>query len=147
MTMNMAGATPLDCLSKLDSSALGNQTLFTFTGDINFIIWGVVTSDIQNQATTCKLSVVSDSLTAYDICANLNIQAFVAGSLLSITGTAANAMVGTTGVGAIAPGQASFVHATCITSGTITVTYGAASTGAILWKIKWVPLTGSPTVS
>lgn len=134
--------------TKQSASPLTTGTLWTFTGAILIErIFGVVTTVIQAQATTVKLSIVSDALSAYDICATKDANAFAVGSMLSITGTAANAMVGTNGLGALAPSQASPIYATCITSGTITVTYGAASTGAILWYLLWRPLSVGATVT
>lgn len=134
--------------TKTSASPLTTGNLFTYTGSVELLhIIGRVTTGIQNQATTCKLSITPDALSAYDICATLNIQAFDAGSILSITGTAAGALVGTDGQGAMAPGQANPVIATCITSGVIKVTYGAASTGAIVWEVIWRPLNGSGKVA
>ena len=127
-------------------SPLANRAIFKFTGDVAFTIIGKVTSQIQNQATTVKLSVVSDALASFDICTTKDINNFVAGTVLSIDGTPGDPMVGTTGVGA-AKGQALPVIATCITSGTITVTFGAASTGAITWEIEWIPLNAQGNVT
>jgi hypothetical protein len=129
------------------TSPLTSGTVFSFTGSIKFTIIGRVIHAIQAQATTVKLSVVCDSLASFDICSTLDLNGFPIGSLLTITGTAANAMVGTTGVGVAAPGQANAITATCIKSGTITVTYGAASTGAIEWEIQWTALNAEGNVT
>lgn len=123
-------------------------TLFTYAGNVRIdAIYAVITTAIQNQVTNCKLSVTPDALAAYDICANKDIGNFAIGSMLSITGTAASAMVGTTAVGSIAPGQADPVFTTCITSGTITVTYGAASTGALTWYVLYTPLSSTGAIT
>jgi len=127
-------------------SPLANRAIFKFTGDVAFTIIGKVTSQIQNQATTVKLSVVSDALASFDICTTKDINNFVAGTQLSIDGTPGDPMIGTTGVGT-AKRQALQVVATCITSGQITVTFGAASTGAIEWEIQWVPLNAQGNVT
>jgi putative hemolysin len=128
--------------------ALNATNLFRYTGSVLIVaIIGRVTTGIQNQATSVKLQVLADSLAAYDACAALNIQAFAAGSLLSITGTAANAMAGTTAVGAFAPGQANPVVVTCVTSGYIAQHSTAASTGAITWEVLWQPLSAGATVT
>jgi hypothetical protein len=119
------------------TSPLTTGAIFNFTGHIKFSIIGLVETVIQAQATTVKLSVVCDALAAYDICATLDINGFVAGSLLGIDGTPGDAMEGVSGVGVIAPAESALVEAECITSGQITVTFGAASTGAIKWDIKW----------
>lgn len=133
----------------VSASPLTTGTLFTWTGGIEiFRLTGLVTTIIQDQATTVKLSITPDAQTAVDICATKDARAFAAGSLLQITGTAADAMVGTTAVAVTAPGtQVGAITAMCVTSGTITVTYGAASTGAIRWDLVWRPLTETATVT
>ena len=132
--------------SKADPTPLGSQTLFTYTGDIEFEIYGVITTTISAGTTNVKLNVTPDALSAYDICANKDIDAFLAGTVITTTGTASNAAVASTGVGTLSPFQASRHIATCITSGIISVTMGAATAGAISWKIRWRPLTPSATV-
>lgn len=129
-------------VTKTSASPLTTGTLFTWAGSIEIIrIIGRVSTAIQNQATTVKLSVVCDALVAVDICATKDVDNFAIGSLLQITGTAANAMNGTTAVGVTAPQiQVNPIVATCTTSGTLTVTYGAASTGAIVWECVYRPL-------
>src|SRR6185369_9760616 len=79
-------------VSKQHTSPLTTGNIFTFTGTIEIMaIIGRVTTVIQAQATTIKISVVNDALAAYDIDATVDGNAAAAGSLLSITGTAANA--------------------------------------------------------
>jgi hypothetical protein len=126
------------------SSPLTNATVFSFTGSIAFRIIGRVITAIQAQATTVKMSVKSDALAASDICATLDINGFAVGSLLTIDGTVADAMKGTSGV-SDAPQGAALV-ATCVTSGIITTTFGANSTGAIQWEIQWQPLNAKGNV-
>ena len=133
--------------TKTSTSPLTTGNLFTYKGSVAIVsITGTITTAIQLQVTNCKLNITPDALAAYDICANKDISNMGVGTLFSITGTAANAMVGTTVVGAIAPGQASIVQATCITSGVVSVTYGAASTGVIKWDIVWEPLNAGASV-
>jgi hypothetical protein len=130
------------------SLALNATNLFSFTGTILIhSIIGRVTTAIQHQATAVKLQVLADSLAAYDICAAKDIDQFGIGSLISITGTAANAAASTTVVGALAPGQANPVVATCVTSGYIAQHSAAASTGAITWEIVWQPLSIGATLA
>jgi hypothetical protein len=132
----------------LTTTANGATAIFNYTGAIKFNnIFGIVTTIMQNKTQNMKLSVKPDSLVAYDICANKDIDTFAVGSLISITGTAANAAVSTTAVGALAPSQASGVIATCITAGTIIVTAGAANSGAITWYADWEPLSEGATVT
>jgi hypothetical protein len=130
-----------------NASPLTTGDLFDYTGSIKILdIIGVVTTVVQAQATTIQLSITADALAAYDICATVDANGFDVGTILSITGTAANAMVGTDAQGAIAPGQANSVIASSITSGVIGVTFGAASTGAITWYLLWQPLVVGATV-
>jgi hypothetical protein len=140
-------ATGTGLATKTSASPLTTGNLFTYTGTVKILnIIGRVTTIIQDVSTTVKLSVKPDALDAYDICANKDIQHFAVGSLISITGTAANAAVSTTAVGSIAPGQALPVIATCVTSGLVTVTYGNASTGAIVWEIEYAPLSAGASI-
>jgi len=130
---NLSPSTAID----QSPSPLANRAVFNFTGEIAFLITGKVTTAIQAQATTAKVSVKSDALASYDICTTLDINGFVAGTLLTVDGTVADALKGVSGV-AVAP-QGAAIVAACVTSGQITVTFGAASTGAIEWDIQWWP--------
>lgn len=146
--MNAVANAPGVVKKVLATTANGSTTLFNYTGVIRIkSIVGVITTVMENKAQNMKLSIVPDSLAAYDICANKDIDTFAVGTLLSITGTAANAMVATTAVGTIAPGQANNVIASCITSGIIKVVSGAANTGAITWYISWEPLSSDATLT
>lgn len=128
--------------------ALNATNLFRYTGSILIVsLIGRVTTAIQHQATAVKLQVLSDALAAYDICTTKDIDQFAIGSLISITGTAADGAVSTTAVGALAPGQANPVVATCVSAGYIAQHSGAASTGAITWEVLWQPLSAGATVT
>lgn len=144
-----AGGTNNNLTKKvLTTTANGATTLFNYTGNIRIkAIYGVVTTIMQNKTQNCKLSITADALVAYDICANKDLDTFAVGSLISITGTAANAAIATTAVGTLAPFQASEIIATCITSGIITTTAGAANTGAITWYVQWEPLSAGATLT
>jgi len=135
-------------VSKVTSSITnGSVTLFNYTGSIKIhSIIGRVTTLLETKTQNTKLSVVSDSLTAVDMCANVDLTAAAVGTLLTITGTTANAMVASTN-GAIAPGQANPVVATCTTAGIIKVVNGAANTGAITWFVNWSPLSAGATLT
>jgi hypothetical protein len=131
----------------LSTIANGNTTLFNFTGSVRITnIIGVVTTLMQTKTQNTKLSIVADSLTAVDVCANVDLTAAAVGTLLSITGTAADAMVASAN-GAIAPGQAGGIVATCITSGIIKMVAGAANTGAIKWIVQYEPLTSDGAIT
>jgi len=129
-------------------ASLASATLFNYTGIIGIKrIVGVVTTNTEDAAATAKLSVTPDALGAYDICTTTSVQNKAAGTMLDITGTAADGLVVTAG-GALAPGsQLKDVVAACVTSGTITVTYSAPITGVIKWGILWEPVTPGATVT
>lgn len=133
--------------SVTSASPLATGTLFTYAGSIEIMqIIGRVSTVIAGQATTVKLGILPDAQSLYDICATKDINAFAAGSLLTITGTAVDNMVSITARDAMAPAQANSVVASCVTSGIVKVTYGAASTGAIVWQMLWRPLSTDATV-
>ncbi len=133
-------------VTKTSTSALTTGTLFNWAGSIQILsIIGRVTTVIETAATTCKLGIQADALTIQDMCATLDLNAFAVGTMLGITGTYADAMTGTTAVPTRAPMTP--INATCITSGIIKVTYGAASTGVIVWELLWVPLNAAGTVT
>lgn len=146
--MNAVAAAPNNVQKVLATTANGSTTLFHYTGKIriNSII-GTITTIMENKTQNMKIAITPDALTPYDICANKDIDTFAVGTLLSITGTAANAMLATTAVGTLAPGQASNVLVTCITAGIIKVVAGAANTGAITWNINYTPLSADATVT
>jgi hypothetical protein len=133
--------------SKKNTSHLTSGTLFNWTGTIEIVsIIGRITTDTEAASNTCKLSVTPDAQTPVDICTTKDLNHLHAGTMLYITGTLGDAMIGTDVV-AVAISQATKIRATCITSGTITVTYGtAAKDGAITWEIDWRPLSQGATL-
>jgi len=132
--------------TKTSSTPLTSGNLFTIAGSVAIIaIIGRISSTIAGAATTVKLSQQMGALAAQDLCATLDINAFLAGTLLSITGTPADTMVGATGV-AMAALQATPIVLTCA-AGVITVTFGAATAGAIVWEVLWIPLNAAGSVT
>lgn len=132
--------------TKTSTSTLTTGTLFNWAGSVQILsIIGRVTTQIQNQATTIKLGIQADALTLQDICATVDANNFLVGTMLGITGSYTDAMVGTTGVPTKPPMTP--VNATCVTSGIIKVTYGAASSGAIVWEILWCPLNAAGSIT
>ncbi len=128
------------------TSPFATGNIFTITGDVEILsLTGIVTTAIQSQATTVKLSALCDALTVYDLCATLDINAFAVGSALGITGVVTDAMLGVTGVGVVA-GQLISNRIHTISGGYIKVTFGAASTGVIDWKCVWIPLSSNGKV-
>jgi molybdopterin/thiamine biosynthesis adenylyltransferase len=132
------------------ATPLTDGTIFTWTGSIEILhIIGRVTDAHPAAANNCKLTVTPDALAAYDICANKDLTGLGVGTLLSITGTAANAMVATTVVGSLAPGQANPVVVTCVTSGVISTVFSDTGNqaAAIDWELAWRPLSDGATVT
>ena len=126
--------------TKISTSPLTSGVLFNITGAVEILeIIGTVTTIIQNQPTTVKLRMTMDALAAVDLCATLDINAFAVGSVLGISGINTDPMLGANGV-AVLNGQSVPVKARCIAAGTLSVVFGAASTGAITWEILWIPI-------
>jgi hypothetical protein len=134
-------------VQKQHTSPLTTGNIFTFAGTIEILaLFGRVTTAIQAQATNIKLSVVNDALAAYDLGTNVDGNAAALGTLLSTPAAAGSAFV-LTANGVLNPTMASRVIASCTTSGVIKATYGAASTGAILFFLLWRPISSDAVVA
>jgi hypothetical protein len=118
--------------------ASGDQTIFTVTGGrvAVCLLFGEVTTIIQAQATTLKVTSTPTVGTAVDLTATLDINAKEAGTLLLVEGD------GTALVGANAGAALSAIgnNRMIIPTGIIKITTGATSTGATKWTCYWVPL-------
>jgi len=105
------------------------EALFTVTGRVKLIgILGTVTTVIQTQANNTKLIANPTVGADVDLCAVNDISADAVGTVYSITGTLANAMVATTsgaGVFQAAP--------LTIEAGTIDLSCAASNTGSVKW--------------
>lgn len=109
---------------------------FTVTGKVRVLaIIGEVTTIVQAQANAIKLVSTPTVGAAVDLCATVESNAAAVGSLLTITGTLANAMIKT--VSGAVPQQASPV---IVTAGTIDLNTAATNTGATKWTIIWEPV-------
>lgn len=117
----------------LPQTAAGS--LFTIAGGpIELkLIYGVVGTVIQTQANNTKLQAKATGQSAVDLCAVLDITAKAAGSIFSITGTAANAMVNGFAV-------ARMTTPWILLPGTIDLNCAASNTGTIRWVAYYVPL-------
>ena len=141
-----AGSQP-QFAQKQHTSPLTTGNIFTYTGTIEILaVWGRVTTVVQSQATTIKLSAVNDALSAYDLGTTVDGNAAAVGTLLSLPAAAGSAHIHTAN-GVLNPTQASRIITTCTTSGVIKATYGAASTGAILYQCLWRPLSAGATLA
>jgi hypothetical protein len=109
---------------------------FTVTGKVKIInIIGEVTTTIQAQANAIKLVSNPTVGADVDLCATVDSNAAAVGSLFTITGTLANAMIKT--VSGAVPSQANPV---IVTAGTIDLSTAATNTGATKWTVVWEPI-------
>lgn len=134
-------------VQKQHTSPLTTGNIFTFVGAIEILaIIGRITTVVQAQATTIKLSVVNDALTAYDLGTTVDGNAAAVGTLLSLPAAAGSAHI-LTANGVLNPTQASRIITSCTAGGVVKATYGAASTGAILYSMLWRPLSADAVVA
>lgn len=109
---------------------------FTVTGKVKiYNIIGEVTTVIQSQANAIKLISNPTVGNDVDLCATVESNAATVGSLFTITGTLANAMIKT--VSGAVPTQATPV---IVTAGTIDLSCAATNTGATKWTVVWEPI-------
>ena len=109
---------------------------FTVTGKVKILeIIGEVTTVVQAQANAIKLIANPTVGADVDLCATVESNAAAVGSLFTITGTLANAMIKT--VSAAVPSQASPV---VVTAGTIDLSTAATNTGATKWLVRYMPI-------
>ncbi len=137
-------------------AASGTKTLFTIAGTGGIIVqavWGVVTTVIQTQACTLKLSAKVGTLTAVDICAaSASISALAVGTVLMPVTSFATALpvtptngVVVTNAGAAGAGvPTGFIMAG---AGIITQTTSATNTGAIQWYMLYSPVLNANPVN
>jgi len=118
-------------------AAGGTQHLFTITGGRVRLcsIIGEVTTIIQVQATTAKLTATPTVGSAVDLCATSDITGKEVGSLLTISGLAATALVM-----ALAGGVGGQMHPVILATGYLDLILGAASTGYIKWQARYMPI-------
>lgn len=116
---------------------------FTVTGRVLLInIVGEVTTDVQAQA--CNLDLWSNPTVGADValCAVVEINGDVVGTMYGITGTVSDAMISPTS-GAFS-GQALPL---VVSAGTIDLKTSATNTGATKWTIQYVPLDSGSTIT
>ncbi len=109
---------------------------FTVTGKVKILnIIGEVTTVFQAQANAVKLIANPTVGADVDLCATVEGNAAAVGSLFTITGTLANAMIKT--VSGAVPSQATPV---IVTAGSIDFSAAATSTGATKWTVIYEPI-------
>jgi hypothetical protein len=135
---NLTVAKPIRVSKVTGTLPASTQTAkFTISGGKVIIsdIIGEVTTIIQNQA--CNLKLVSNPTVGADVdlCAVLDINADVVGTVYSITGTLADAMIATTSGAGVS--QASPIT---VNAGTIDVSTSATNTGSVKWTLFYIPV-------
>lgn len=112
------------------------SALFTVTGRIRLLdIQGVVTTVVQTQANNTKIVANPTVGADVDMCAVLDITAAAVGSVFSITGTLATAMVKTvSGVGVYQAASQT------VEAGTIDLSCAASNTGSVKWSLRYMPI-------
>jgi len=113
------------------------EALFTISGGriLVYAIIGEVTTVIETQTNNTQLVFNHATESDVDLCADLDITAKAVGTLFSITGTFANAMV----AGVALP--ATILPAPLILSeGTIELDCAASNDGQVKWTLFWAPL-------
>lgn len=118
--------------------------IFTITGGriILTSIVGEVTTAIQNQANNTKLTANPTTGTSVDMCAVLSIANDEVGCLYSITGTPADAMIGTNA--GLVPDMAKSL---VLPVGTIDLDCAASNTGSVKWTLTYIPLDDGASVA
>jgi len=110
--------------------------LFTISGRVRLIdIIGEVTTQIGAGANNAKLISNPTVGADVDICAQLDIDGDVVGTMYSITGTLADAMIATTS-GAFR----SQVSAVTLAAGTLDLYCSASKTGSVKWTVVYQPI-------
>jgi len=117
--------------------------LFTVAGGRVLVtqIVGEVTTIMETKTINFKLTSDPTTGTTNDMCANLDLTAAEAGSLLSITGLATDAMIA--GKSGSVSGMA---RPMIVAIGAIEATVGATHTGSIKWSLWYVPLDDGASV-
>lgn len=113
-----------------------DDVLFTISGRVLLLqIVGEVTTVIQAQANATKLIANPTVGASVDLCATEDINADAVGTLYSITGTFADAMVATTSAAATAQ-----VDVVVLADGEVELECAASNTGAVKWVAHYIPL-------
>lgn len=98
-------------------------------------IIGEVTTIIEDAAVNAKLISNPTVGADVDLCAQLNLQADAVGTMYSITGVPADALIATTS-GAFTGQEYGIV----VAAGTIDLYTDASKTGATKWMVRWIPI-------
>lgn len=110
-------------------------------------IFGVVTTVMEAKAITCKLRHNSDIGAGFDTDFNtaLDINAAAVGTILSITGNPADAMIATPF--GIITSDSALEKPILVNSGTIDRVAGDTTTGAVKWSILYRPIEAGANIA
>lgn len=128
--------------ANLPASTIG--TIFTVAGGRVIIraLLGEVTTIIQAQATTLKVTSTPSVGTAVDLCTTVDINALEVGGRVALPSSVGSALT-KANAGAITFQDAGVL----VPAGTIGITTGATSTGQMKWTCWWEPLDQGATLS
>lgn len=134
-TLGSALALPQTTTGTIATIAGGRILLLAVQGKVTVIIGAV--------ANATKLTATATGLTGVDLCATVELNAAAAQSLLTITGTLANAMIKNTNINSI-------FQATPITLATGLLKVDCAGsdggTGRVQWTFLWTPIDPAATL-
>ena len=124
-------------VDRATDNILTGENLFTITGGRVLVtgIVGEVTTIMETKTINFNLTSNPTVGTSNDMCALTDLTAAEAGSLLSITGVAADALV--VGKSGSVRGMS---NPMIVAAGAIEATVGATHTGSIKWSIWYIPL-------
>jgi hypothetical protein len=123
------------------------STLFTISGGKVLIttLHGEVTTVIQTQANNTKLTFdPTDAGATQDLCAVLDITADAVGTMYSLTGTPATAMVDALN---FLPSSKVLAQPLILKPGSILLDCAASNTGAAKWELCYIPLENGASVA
>lgn len=142
LTQALYGVRADKATAALPASTIG--TIFTVAGGRVIIraLLGEVTTIIQAQATTLKVTSTPTVGTAVDLCTTADVNALEVGGRVALPSAVGSALT-KMNAGALTLQNADIV----VPAGVIGITTGATSTGSMKWTIWYEPLDQGATVS
>lgn len=125
------------------ANLLNGVDLFTIAGGRVLVtqIVGEVTTVMETKTINLKLTANPTTGTSTDMCANLDMTAAEAGTLLTISGTEADALRKGSSGSVVAQN-----NPVVVAIGAIEATVGATHTGSIKWSLWYIPLDDGASV-
>jgi hypothetical protein len=127
----------------LPQTATGN--LFTVAGGrcLVKLLFGEVTTAIQNSDPVAKITLTPTVGSAVDVASTVDLSSLEIGGKLMVEGDGTALVKGNAGGAFFAAGQHEFVA----TTGTIDMICGASKTGSVKWDLWYVPLDEGAAIS